>query len=312
MLATLPSARPGHAQDDKGGASWNYATLSAITDYSCLLRHWRIVGVCVCIRMGKPIISIRVRNPYPTLVLESSRQDYQSAIAEVNAALALLKPTAGAVSDELLKTRRNTSSHTSGPQGGRSTQFAEARVMEFAPPVNLVATGLPVALPCTEAKPLSLLYVSELDAFGWRHEFLDALFYVAMTAGVPCDVQWAGNLQGCAGPWGSYYPRVGWATHSSSVITAYVQSLRAARVATEPAMGRVVLSRGAYPPRTGHYIQLVEPKPGACRTIGTPDVLGVELGNGSSSGRFIFIVFGVFERCIGCEPCGQLAAAQHP
>lgn len=293
----------------KGGL--NYIALSASTDYSVILREWKIRGVGFCIKDLKPRPCVRVSNPYPHLVTEVTREDMGSDILEVNLFLKALKPMKSAT-QLIQKTTDNASSHTPQGQGSRSIQYAETRVLDFSPPISQIAHGLPIAFPCIRSRFMDLKYVSELDAFGWRSELLDGIFYLAQTAGVPCDVQWAGNLQGCAGTWGAYYPRTGWANHSSSVIASYLQALRAARVPSEPGLGRIVLGPVVYPPRTGHFIQMVSPRRGAAKRIGSPNIADMELGNGSLQGKSIYIVFGIFDRCVGCDGCGTLSAARHP
>jgi hypothetical protein len=292
----------------------SYAALAAKTDYSCILRHWRIRGVGFCIRDLAPRACLKVENPWPVGVFEVTRKEYASSIAEVQPMLTSIRPAMKDVSSAFFKTKPNNSSHVLGPQGGRSTRFAEARVLEYAPPFEFVSGGLalPVAVPCVRSMPLGLRYASELDALGWRNELLDRLYYTIFTAGgISCDLQWPANLHACAGPWGSYYPRVGWANHPSSVISAYVQALRAGRVASEPSFGRIKLGPYPHPVFTGHFFQSVSPGLRACDRIGSPLVMKVEAGNGSPSGGHVLIHFAIFRSCVGCDPCGTIAPPRH-
>jgi hypothetical protein len=299
------------AQDGKRAPQLNYATIAAQTDYLCVLRNWRIRGIGICIKDFKVRPCLKVRNPFPVGLLETSRKDYGSAIFEINALLSALQTPARAVTDQFLKTKQGTGSHSPDPTGGnRAIHFAETRAIEYASPLHLVLAGaqfLPIARPCHTPRFLDLKYASELDACGWRTDLLDAIFYAAYTAGIPCDLQWAANKFACAGNWGAYYPRVGWAHHSSSVIASYLQALRGGRVAAEPGLGRVTFGPYAYPPKTGHFIQQLHPGPGnSCGRIGNPLVLQVELGKASPTGSFVLVHFGVFDQCIGCDACGTL------
>lgn len=306
----LPTA--SRAQDAKPAALLNYATIAAQTDYLCVLRNWRIRGVGICIKDFRVRPCLKVRNPFPVGLLETSRKDYASAILEINTLLGALQTPARAATDQIMKTQKGAS-HSPDPAGGnRAIHFAETRAIEYASPLHLVlaaAQFLPIARPCHTPRFLELKYASEVDPFGWRTELLDAIFYAAYTGGIPCDMQWAANKFACAGNWGAYYPRVGWAHHSSSVIASYLQALRGARVAAEPGLGRVTFGLYAYSPKTGHYIQQLYPGPrNSCGRIGNPLVLQVELGKASPTGSFVLVHFGVFDQCIGCDACGTLTS----
>lgn len=292
----------------------SYASLSSVTDWRCILRHWRIRGVGVCIKKLKPHPCLKVENPWPVGVLEITPREFSSSIKEVDLLLAKMRGAARGARDRLLRTTPDASSHTAQSPGARALRFAEAHVMGFAPPWEGAtrSPAVPVAIPCGARGPLQLHYASELDALGWRSELLDLLFAVPHTRVVPCDLQWPSNLHGCAGPWGAYYPRVGWATHSSAVIAAVLQAARAGRVASEPALGRVVLGPYPYPPRTGHFYQLVHPTARACEAIGSPRVLKAEAGAASPRGTYVLVHFAVLRQCIGCERCGTLAPDRRP
>lgn len=105
----------------------------------------------------------------------------------------------------------------------------------------------------------------------------------------------------CAGTWGSYFPRIGFINHPSQALAAAMQALRAGRAASRP-LGRAVLSPYDYEPRTGHYIQMVEPLPKLGMSIGSPFPQPMDVGAGSTWGNYLFVHFGIFEYCSGCLP----------
>ena len=105
----------------------------------------------------------------------------------------------------------------------------------------------------------------------------------------------------CAGTWGSYFPRIGFINHPSQALAAAMQALRAGRAASRP-FGRLVLSPYDYEPRTGHYIQMIEPLTKMATSIGSPFPELLDVGAGSPFGNYLFVHFGVFEYCAGCLP----------
>lgn len=163
-----------------------------------------------------------------------------------------------------------TSSHTGPEDGSQSAlQFAEARVFYFAPSLEFEELI---------AKPPSgfyLAYVSELDAVGWRSPFVDQMLLRP--------------------------PRIGFVIQDSEVLAAYEQALRAARVASAPAL-RVVLGRYPYEPRTGHFIQMVHPRARSAITIGSRDFEKMERQVLSLDGSYMFVHYGIFESCRRCLP----------
>jgi hypothetical protein len=247
-------------------------TLLPKVDWPCILRTWRITGVRVCTRDGRPHACLVIENAYPCGILEVVRKPATSHLLEADAILSKLPVPA-------------TSSHSG------SLQFAETRVHTFVP-------RLPFDPPLPLAVPVGPLfkpnYFSEADAPGWRIDWLDRFL-----------------LPGCepAGAWGFYSPRCGFVDDSNEVIASYLLALRAGRVAERP-LGRVVFSRYPFQPRTGHYVQPVHPKTKSCLAIGAARAR-VERDALSKTGAYFLVHFGIFEVCHGCDPV-RLAGARVP
>jgi hypothetical protein len=255
-------------------------TILAKLDVSCILKSWRIKGVRVCMKGGKPVPCVVIENAYPVGILESVKQSYFTQIAEIAPALKAIKTD-------------TTSSHTSG------LEFSETRVYMFVPSLP---APLPLAMPPTRG--WSLAYVSELDRFSYRNPIVE---HILKAPQIASTLPSCTNTNSCCGTWGAYYPRIGFVNHPSHVIASYLVALRAARIAHDPS-GHVSLARYPYEPRTGHYLQ---PLGHPCFTIGSPATLAVERGKGSLAQSHLLIHYGIFEEC---KPCfdSRLVEARRP
>jgi len=257
-------------------------------DYSVILSTWMIKGAMAC-----PDPCLWVENAFPSGILEVVRQEWRTDLAEFRPGLQALR---FALPD-------STGSHGDDEDGSGSTlQFAEARVFEFVPPLDIGLLAKP------DGAPAALDFVSELDYWGWRIPELDALTHPAEIA-ILCEGARL-PLAACAGAWGNYYPRSGFVIRDSEVMAALLQALRAGRAASDPAL-RVVLRRYPFEPRTGHYIQMLSPVRRAAIRIGQDPVEGVEKGAGARDGAYRFAHFGIFEACRGCLPT-RLVEARRP
>ena len=272
------------------------ATIAGILpriDAGCILRHWRLKGVLACpTPQGGVRVCLWVENPWPTAILEVVRQPYVTHFAELQGPLRALRAAPlGTV---------GSSAHAPRAGDGTSLEYAEARLYSYVPDYGLSQSGLPLAIPT--GAPFAVSYVSELDAWGWRSPAIDRLVDpgTMLVQYRSCSGP-AKSPRLCAGPWGSYSPRVGFAVHPSQVMAAYLQALRAGRVASRP-FGRVVAAPYPYEPRTGHFIQMLGPAPRPCVAIGFPFVRPIEAGAASRWGNYLFVHFGVFETCRGCLP----------
>jgi hypothetical protein len=305
-LASLPLlaiGAPAHGQSY--AESESFATIFTKINLGCILKTWRIKGVSVCIKGGEPTPCVIVENAYPVGILETVKAPFPSHIKEAAVVARGLEKAGG----ELGAAPNGGSSHTSDSSPGSGLHFSEARAFMFVP--NLDAGGLPIAVPPITG--YGVAYLSEIDPFSFRSPLLDSILKAPrIAAGFPsCDTQWRVALNDCAGNWGSFYPRLGFANSPSSVIAAYLVALRAGRIASDP-IAHIVVGSYPYEPRTGHYLQPVRPSLGACGKIGDPLILKVERAAGSSKGQeHLLIHFGIFE---GCKPCwgARLVGARAP
>lgn len=256
------------------------ARAAAATDLTLILRTWRIKGAIAC-----PDPCLWVENAFPVGIFEVTRRPFGSALREFDAALSPLRRLGGTT----------TSSHTGSSDGSESTmQFAEARVYEFVHPWDAGVIARP------ERGGVGVSYVSELDRLAWRSPLPDLLLHAAASATL-CDVP-PRPARICAGTWGNYYPRHGFVVRDSEVVAAYLQALRAGRAASDP-RGRIVVSRYPFEPRTGHWIQMIDPVGRAPVKIGGAEPALLESGGAlARDGGYVFVHFGLFERCAGCLP----------
>jgi len=276
------------------------ATVLGRTDLSLILRSWKAKGVLVCTHGFDVKVCLWVENAYPCGIFEVVRQPYKTQLAEMKGALKGLEP--------VQMMGFGSSSHSPVAGDGTANQFGESRVYTFVPDVGLSNTDLPIAIPST--MKFQPNYVTEVDSLGWRSPTVD--FFT-------CPEAWVATVKSCglapdpvtcAGTWGSYFPRIGFINHPSQPLAAAMQALRAGRAASRP-LGRAVLSPYDYEPRTGHYIQMVEPLPKLGMSIGSPFPQLMDVGAGSTWGNTLFVHFGIFEYCAGCLPV-RLVEARPP
>jgi hypothetical protein len=253
-------------------------------DWATVLRSWRIKGAMAC-----PEPCLWVENAFPVGMLEVARREMQTGILEFQP---LLAPFA-----------KKSSSHTgSGDRTDSTLQFAEAHVFNFVPPLDVWILARP------EAAPLGVSYLSELDRLAWRDPLIDLLLHPVESA-MLCEG--AGlSLRACAGTWGNFYPRHGFVARDSEVMAAYLQALRAGRIASAPAL-HVALGFYPFEPRAGHYVQMLAPVRRSAIKIGDPKIAAVEAGAGAKDGAYRFVHFGIFEACRGCIPT-RLVEARRP
>ena len=297
VLLLVPGSQ-GTAQDSSGdqtprlpyeGTQTLAGTVPQV-DITCILKSWRILGVVVCVLGVTPYTCLYVENAYPSGLIEVERQPLRSHYGEL---ADFLK------SFESLRFYGVTSNHTTVAGDGTSGQYSEAKVYTFIPDVGLGNSDIPLAVP--NGQTFQVNYLSELDGFAWRSPLVDFLTNPEsiLSRSKSCDRM--PDLQGCAGTWGSYSPRIGFVNNPSQVMGAYVQALRAGRAASSP-WGRVTLGTYGTEPRTGHYIQMLAPSYRTCVSIGTPFVKTVETGAGSQYGAYLFMHYGVFRVCKRCIP----------
>lgn len=249
-------------------------TLVSRTDLSAIVRTWRIKGVLACHRKGRLRKCLWVENAFPCGIIEVVQNPGASLVAEAQSLARGIRTTCG--------------------HGGGGLRFAEARVHTLVPfPPDFI--GLPFAKPWPSGFHVN--YLSELDPIGWRVDWWDRILRGSRVA---WGCEFNPIQPGCAGTWGAYYPRTGFVLHPSEPKAAFLQAVRAARVASDPA-GRVVLSPYRFEPRTGHYLQLVRPALRPAVPIGVSGP--IDEGAGSPSGSYVFLHLGIFEECNRClEP----------
>lgn len=260
-------------------------------DLMLILRSWRAKGVLACTHGFDLRVCLWVENAYPCGIFEVLRQPYKTQLAEMTVLMKALEPIKLAT--------LGSSSHSPVAGDGTTNQFGDARVYTFVPDVGLSNTDVPIAIPSTTRFQPN--YVSELDGFGWRSTMVDTFTCPEMLIARLKSCGMAPDPVTCAGTWGSYFPRIGFINHPSQAIAAAMQALRAGRAASRP-LGRVVLAPYDYEPRTGHYIQMIEPLPKLGISIGSPFPQALDLGAGSTFGNYLFVHFGIFEYCAGCLP----------
>ena len=261
-------------------------------DVTCILRTWRILGVMTCpTPAGGVRTCLITENAYPVGIVEAVRRPYSTHLLEASPLFALLEPA---------PRFGRTASHTNGAGDGTKLQFAEAHAFEFVPPL-LVDTALPLAVP--RGNLFNPSYVSEIDGFFWRTGLAEALMHpeeaLQRAALLSCSL--LPRPGDCAWTWGPWTPRIGFTVHPSEVMASHLTALRAGRVGATP-LGRIVLSRYPYEPRSGHYVQMVRPSRRACVSIGRPLIRQIEAGALSMEGAYLFIHFGIFRECRGCMP----------
>lgn len=246
------------------------STIAARADVSAIFRSWRIKGVLGCPHKGRTRHCLWVENAFPCGIFEVVQRPCASLVAEAQSAVRGLRTTGG---------------------HGGGLRFADARVHTLVPwPPDFI--GFPIAKPWPSGFRVN--YLSELDPVGWRIDWWDRILRPVPAVG---DCASRPLQPGCAGTWGAYYPRTGFVLDPSEPKAAFLQAVRAGRVASDPA-GRVALSPYPFEPRTGHYLQLVRPVLRPAIPIGSPGA--IDAGAGSRTGSYLFLHLGIFEECRRC------------
>ncbi len=261
------------------------------TDVMLILRTWRVKGVLACTHGFDIRVCLWVENAYPSGIIEVIRQPYKTQLAEMQLLIKALEPIKLAA--------LGSSAHSPVAGDGTTNQFAETRVYTFVPDLGLANTDIPIAIPSTMRFQPN--YVSEMDALGWRSTMIDTFTCPEMLIARLKSCGLFPDPVTCAGTWGSYFPRIGFINHPSQALSAAMQGLRAGRAASRP-LGRMVLSPYDYEPRTGHFIQMIEPVQKMATSIGSPFPGLLDASAGSPFGNYLFVHFGVFEYCAGCLP----------
>ncbi|HXX92704.1 MAG TPA: TraU family protein [Planctomycetota bacterium] len=269
-------------------------------DISLILRSWRAKGILACSHGFDVHVCLWVENAYPCGLFEVLKQPYKTQLAEMKGMIEGLRPVQmGSL---------GSSNHNPVSGDGTAKQFGETRVYTYVPDLGLYNSDVPIAVPSsTKFQPD---YVSELDSFGWRSPMIDQFTCPETILASLKSCGLAPDLMTCAGTWGSYFPRIGFIVHPSQAVAAAMQALRAGRAASTP-LGRAVLSTYDYEPRTGHYIQMVEPVTKWGTSIGSPFPEQLDLGAGSTYGNYLFVHFGIFDYCAECLPV-RLVEARPP
>jgi hypothetical protein len=249
-------------------------------DVSAILRTWRVKGVLVCPHRGRQKPCLWVENAFPCGIFEVVHQPFRTHVTESEPAMAALR---------LLPL--SLTSAAGADKAQTNLQFADAHVFTYVPPVDDI--DWPIASP--KGFPFAINYLSEIDAFAWRTGLIDRLIRPAPL--LSCET--APDKAKCAGRWGAYYPREGYLIHSSEPKSAFLQAVRAGRVASDP-LGRFVPLPYPFEPRTGHLIQMIRPVWRRAVRIGEPGP--IDEGAGSLYGGYLFIHFGIFEECRRCLP----------
>jgi hypothetical protein len=271
------------------------ATTLGRMDVTLILRTWRAKGVLACTHGFDVRVCLWVENAYPSGIFEVVRQPYKTQLAEMKGMLKGLEPVKTAP--------LGSSSHTPVAGDGTTNQYGEARVYTFVPDVGLYNSDVPIAIPSTAKFQPD--YVSELDALGWRSPLVDSLTCAESVLARLKSCGLYPDPVTCAGTWGSYFPRIGFINHPSQALAAAMQALRAGKAANRP-LGRAVLAQYEYEPRTGHYIQMIQPLPKVAMSIGSPFPQMMDLGAGSTFGNYLFMHFPIFEYCSGCLPVREV------
>jgi hypothetical protein len=247
------------------------STIAARADLGAIFRTWRIKGVLGCPHKGRTRHCLWVENAFPCGIFEVVQRPGASLVADAQPAVRGLRTTGG--------------------HGGGGLRFADARVHTLVPwPPDFI--GFPIAKPWPAGFRVN--YLSELDPIGWRIDWWDRILRPVPVVG---DCATRPLQPGCAGTWGAYYPRTGFVLDPSEPKAAFLQAVRAGRVASDPA-GRVTLSPYPFEPRTGHYLQLLRPVLRPAIPIGSPGA--IDAGAGSRSGSYLFLHLGIFEECHRC------------
>jgi hypothetical protein len=260
-------------------------------DVMLILRSWRAKGVLVCTHGFDIKVCLWVENAYPCGLFEVVRQPYKTQLAEMKGELQALEPAP--------LPGVGSSSHSPLSGDGSADHFGESRVYTFVPDVGLSNSDVPIAIPSTATFQPN--YLSELDSFGWRSPQVDSFTCPEAILARLKSCGMIPDLVTCIGSWASWFPRIGFVNHPSQAIAAAVQALRAGRAASRP-LGRAALSNYSYEPRTGHYIQMIEPLTKLGISIGSPFPETLDVGAGSTYGNYLFAHFGIFEYCAGCLP----------
>lgn len=259
-------------------------------DWTCISPE--VIGPCP--KEVPPYVGIRVRYWEPVLLVETVKKPGDSVVDELGSVVSsLVTGESTALLGQVL-----TSGSTSQSVTRSNMQFNEAHIFSF-PFSDIFSSLIQFSCPASNPdSPISIKYLSELDAAEWRIGLIESLSPQSLM-GIVCLSGLYDPKGLCMGTWGPVYPRTGFFIHQSEVVGSAANAFRAVSISSlQGIFSHVVLSPVMFVPDVHKdKLQLIYPAPGGCIKIGE-NPLFWETAKTSMNGKYLWVYWRYRECCV--------------
>ena len=273
--------------------------LQSMVDWSCV--NFQIIGPCYT--PNPPYVGVKVRYWEPVLLVETVKSPGDSVIDELGA---VIKPLVQGAQSTLLEKATGvsipiTSGSSSSGTEATNLQFSEVHVYKF-PFSDLTSPATAMSCGNSISALAPIIYLSELDGPEWRIGLLEALTPKSLISGAVapfCAALKGHSLGLCMGYWGAVYPRRGFITHGSEVVSSAADAYRAVSISSLTDISfHTTLSKITFSPNPDlDKFQLLYPHPSGCSDIGENPALW-ETTKTSFNGKYVFVYWRYRECCV--------------
>ncbi len=250
----------------------SFMTLANNADWSCMQ-----LVTSACPTPNPPYVGVWFRYWEPNLFIETVKAPGDYIINETGMIISQSARTVANKEVNFFTDNKDvevTSTSTSNALGLNEVQFNEVHLIDF--PYKMFIEG--ALCPSSGNGSLGIRFLSEADCIQWREGKLEPSFSMSV------------------GLWGRLYPRIGFNTHFSSLVSSALTGLRAVSIAGDPIGLHVVTSKLDFMPDVMRdKIQMIYPNKSACMPLGQN--LSTLNNLHSQDGRYVWIYWRYRECC---------------
>ncbi len=223
----------------------SFISLAGKADWACMQ-----LETSACPTINPPYVGVKLRYWEPNLFIETVKAPGDYIIKETGVLMSQAVKTIANKEVNFFTDNKDievTSRSTWNSLSGNAAQFNDVHLFDF--PIKMFIEG--VLCPSSGNGTLGLRYLTEVDCIQWRSGKLEPR--LPLTIGV----------------WGRLYPRTGFVTHFSSLVSSALTGLRAVSIAGDSIGGHIIESRLDFMPDLWRdKMQMVYPVKTTCLPIG--------------------------------------------